>query len=116
MFIQERENNRLKRLKMAGKGKNMNKYTFKNRNGETMERITKTAAKKEWLSGARVYICACNMNPASPWGVGAEICRKYVSTVSDDDAPGYWESLINEARFYNCGREAGYYLAFYKIS
>lgn len=94
----------------------MKKYTFKNRNGETMERITKTAAKKKWLNGRRVYICACNLDPASPWGVGAEICRKYVPTVSDDDAPGYWDSLINEARFYNCGREAGYYLAFYKIS
>ncbi len=70
------------------------------------ERITKVAARKLFNSGEKIYICACNLRPGSPWfpeiQVDNSICRDF-------------EKVVNDFTFYNCiNNETGKYPSYYR--
>lgn len=69
-------------------------------------RINKTAARKLFESGAKIFLAPCNMPPVSMWGQAAE-CSK-------DRCDCTFESLVNSFEYYNCNySETGRYTAFY---
>ena len=67
------------------------------------EKITKTAARKIYTEGKRVYVLPCNMRTNSVWMSPMEI-------PTDRD----FDKFCNEYQYYNCNSETGKRIAFYK--
>lgn len=75
--------------------------------GNKYERISKAAAKKLYEAGQKVYSLPCKLNPESPWNIPDLMTRAREN--------GYtFDRYYNEAAYYSCRYETGYYLAFYK--
>lgn len=84
----------------------MNNLIFKDKNGKQYKRIDKRTAKKLFYADKKIIICACNLSPFSPYGVGASIVR----TPKTND----FKRFVNNFEYYNCtNNETGYYSAFY---
>ena len=80
----------------------MNEYR-----GNRFDRISKTAAKKLYESGAEVYAAPCKMNPESIW------FSPFGFQINEENGADF-QNVVNAATYYQCNYETGYYLAFYK--
>ena len=71
-------------------------------------RIDKRTARKVWLAGKPLVICAVNLAPFGGWTHGMTIdSRQYI-------AEGWsFDQLVGSFEGYNCNYEAGYYAAYY---
>lgn len=87
--------------------------------GKNYIRVSKNRARKEYLNGRDVVICAVNMNPFHPyWGIGQTLNRRYRETYVADET-GVKNDFDNWSAsyvYYNCvnaetGRYAAYYIA-----
>lgn len=97
----------------------MNKYTFKDNNGETWERVTKPTAKKHFIAGEEVLFIPCNLRPFTPWHNEYIEDPKQVEARNKRNGEKYdpakdFEMLVNAITFYSCiNTETGKYPAFY---
>ena len=84
----------------------MNRYIIRDDvKNVVYERITKAAARKLFNSGGKIYICACNLRPGSPWFPGT-----WIDSSVDPD----FEKVVNAFTFYNCiNNETGKYASYY---
>lgn len=89
----------------------MKKYTIGN-----YERISKRAARKMFLGGETVYLCAVNMRPDSMYQPAFGINRKDKEqfVVDEIGVDNYFKNTVNSFEYYNCDSERGRYTAFYK--
>lgn len=89
----------------------MKKYIIGN-----YERISKAAARKMFMDGETVYLCAVNMSPISMWQFAFGINRKDKErfVVDEIGMENYFMETVNSFEYYNCGKECGRYAAFYK--
>jgi hypothetical protein len=81
----------------------MNKYNFK-----TLERISKTTARKLYDAGNEVLFIPCKLNPENNF--------YNLGMWQRNDLWGQYETfekLCNAFEYYNCNNEAGSYTAFY---
>ena len=80
----------------------MNEYR-----GKRFERISKATARKMFDRGENVYSLPCKLNPESTWNIP--------DLMTGAKKNGYtFDRYYNEAAYYSCDYERGYYLAFYK--
>lgn len=96
----------------------MNRYEFTHK-GVHYERVNKTAARKAYVAGIDVVLCAVKLSPFSAWGTGNRINRKYREDfyIDDTSAKNDFDNLVNSFEFYNCNyNETGYYCAYYIAS
>ena len=89
----------------------MNKYEFRDDNGNTYKRVSKATARKLFNNNVEIYLCAVNLRPFSMWHCECRILR----TDHDlDDIENTFEHHVNAFEFYNCrDTETGKYTAFY---
>lgn len=89
----------------------MKKYNFTDNNGQQWERITKTTARKLFVGGQSIVICADNLQPFGFWSPGCEL----VPYDHYNDAGAAFEQLTASYVYYNCiNAETGRRPAFYK--
>ena len=69
-----------------------------------IDRVSKRVARKLHAQKREVLYAPCNVNPQSTIGT----C--FVSSV---DTEKDFDKFVNRAEYYNCGKQLGYYLAFY---
>lgn len=70
----------------------------------TYEQITKTQARKKHKQGEQIYVLPSKANPNSTWW------RPLPCVPVDRD----FDKFISEYRFYNCNKENGKGIVFYK--
>lgn len=89
----------------------MKKYVIGN-----YERISKATARKMFLDGETVYLCAVNMSPVSMWQPAFGINRKDKEqfVVDEIGMDNYFKDTVNSFEYYNCDNERGRYTAFYR--
>ena len=75
-----------------------------NYNEMTYEQITKAQARKMHKQGEQVYVLPSKANPNSTWW-------RPLPTIPTDTG---FDKFINEYRFYNCNKEVGMGITFYK--
>lgn len=95
----------------------MNKYSFRDCNGRTWERVNKSRARNAYNNGLTVLFCPVNLNPFSEYYTSVMI------NISDDIDIGIssrftkensFERVLNAFDYYNCtDNETGHYTAFY---
>ena len=85
----------------------MRAHTFC-KNGFTFKRIDKRAARKAYSHGLSILLAPCNINPYYCFAPTLTINR---DRCQEEGSP--FDLLVNLFRYYNCGRETGYYPAFY---
>lgn len=73
---------------------------------QNFRRINRRRAKNLYNADVPVYLCACNMNPESPWQPAIDVLRPNV------EAP--FEGVVNAFERYNCNAEAGRQAFFYE--
>lgn len=83
----------------------MKQYFFKDGEGTTFGRVSRTMARKAFARGEVVYFCADKMRPDGMWSGGVPIRN----TMADKT----FEQYENEFYFYNCRPETGLRIAFY---
>jgi hypothetical protein len=77
-----------------------------------MEKITKAKAKKLYDNGIDIYLNPSKMNPNGVWHKAMKVSKPYFeSTIYD--APTF-EQLVNNYNYYNCNKEMGLVVHFYK--
>lgn len=79
-------------------------------------RISKRAAKRLYLDGKTIYLCAVNMNPLSPWVTPFDLnkSRREQFVIDETGLANDFDNYINSFEYYNCTcNETGRYTAFY---
>ena len=71
--------------------------------GLVMDRVDKRSARKLHDMHVPYAICACNLNPESPWGVASKI----------DDFSYDFDLLVDMFAWYNCNSETGRYPSYF---
>lgn len=93
---------------------------FNRNDGKSYARISKAAARKAYIAGRDIIVCAVNMNPFHPWwNMGAVLNRKNREEFVRDETGviNDFNNLVNSYEFYNCiNSETGKYAAFYMVS
>ena len=89
-----------------------NGHIFTNKHGEHFERINKTEARNRAARGESIGVCACNMDPFSPYW---STCAWYHPKEEREAFDGYdtFDEFVNAYEYYNCSYETGYYASFY---
>lgn len=97
----------------------------------TLERITKTQARKLYISGVEVYLQTSKINPFGIWysvcpikfdkvdhessiELNIKLAKWNVSLSPERDSYTQFEDTINEYMNYNCDAERGKYIHYYK--
>lgn len=87
----------------------MNKYSFRDRDGRTWERVNKSRARNAYNNGLTVLLCPVNMRPFTPWHLEIEMSK---DDIGNDGHT--FEYVVNCFENYNCtNNETGKYTAFY---
>jgi hypothetical protein len=87
----------------------MKAYTY-TENGKTFARISKAAARREFLKGGTVILCPVNLRPGFPYFPEVPV---YLPEGYDDPA-GAWEQINRDFALYNLyNAETGHYTAYY---
>jgi hypothetical protein len=77
-----------------------------------MQKITKSEAKRMYDSGKEIYLNPSKMRPYGVWHNAMKTSKKNSeNTISD--APTF-EQLVNNYHYYNCNKEMGLVVHFYK--
>jgi hypothetical protein len=77
-----------------------------------MRKITRAEAKKLYEGGKSIYLNPSKMNPKGVWHQAMKVSKASLNNKLSD-APNF-ENLVNEYRYYNCSRETGLLVHFYK--
>jgi hypothetical protein len=77
-----------------------------------MIKITKLQAKKLYNNNKDIFLNPSKMNPKGVWH-NAMIANKQALDNNISDAPEF-EQLVNSYRYYNCSKETGLIVHFYK--
>ncbi len=89
----------------------MNKYSFKDKSGKTLVRISKTRARALYDAGSNVLFIPCKLNPANNFYA--------LGIWQNKNLDGQYETfdkLVSYYEGYNCNAETGNYTAFYIYS
>lgn len=79
----------------------MKRITFKNEDGVTFERVSRTIAKKAFVNGKSVYMCPDQSRPEAH------------GVLIPKGLQGDFEDAESEFRFYCCNKENGLRIAYY---
>lgn len=79
----------------------MNKCRF-----NTLERISKRAARRVYDNGGELTIIACKLSPENTF-------YNFGITTNKTRCGASFDQFVNAYEFYNCNYECGYYAAFY---
>lgn len=95
----------------------MIKYEFKDNAGRRYARIDRRAAKKAYIEGKTIYLCASNLRPFTMWHCECAIDRTARADFIQDDtgAANDFENMCNSFAYYNCvntetGRRINFYM------
>jgi hypothetical protein len=77
-----------------------------------MKKITRAEAKKLYDGGKSIYLNPSKMRPNSVWHKAMKVSKSSLDNKLSD-APTF-EKLVNEYRYYNCSKETGLLVHFYK--
>lgn len=77
-----------------------------------MVKITKAQAKKMYDAGKTIYLNASKMKVNNPW-TSPMSASKSILDSKLSDAPKF-DALVNEFKYYNCSKETGLSVHFYK--
>lgn len=85
----------------------MNKHKFK-----SVERVTKTVARRLFNEGVKLLFCPVKWNPEckEEYSLSFEIEK-----MNEPDLIHDFDTQVNAFEYYNCNYETGYYTAFYKF-
>jgi len=72
-----------------------------------MRKITKPQARKLYDSGKSIYLNSSKMRLNSMWSSPMKVSKRSTSGRK-------FEALVNEFKYYNCSRETGLAVHFYK--
>lgn len=79
--------------------------------GFKYDQITIKEARRRFLSGERILICAAKIKPFNPWG-GTFFIK---AADHPEEEPGaVFDHYVNSFTWYNCNYEVGKYPVFYK--
>jgi hypothetical protein len=79
-----------------------------------MQKITKLEAKKMYGIGKEIYLNPSKMQPNGVWHKAMKVSKPYFeSSHIISDAPTF-EQLVNNYHYYNCNKEMGLVVHFYK--
>lgn len=81
----------------------MNKYNF-----STLDRVTKTRARRLYNSGVGVLFIPCKLNPENNF-----YCLGIWQNKDLQGQYGDFDKLLNAFEYYNCRPDTGNYTAFY---
>ena len=70
------------------------------------KRISKRDAEKRYYAGQTIYILPCKIIPGN---IGFPLIGIDIKSCDFNT----WEHVTNEATYYNCNRDIGYYLSYY---
>ena len=73
---------------------------------QNFRRINRRRAENLYNADVPVYLCACNLNPESPWQPAIDVLRSIVV------AP--FVGVVIAFVYYNCNAEAGRRVFFYE--
>lgn len=94
----------------------MRNLKFKNRNNEPVIQVNKTTARKLFLAGKTITICAANMRPFSAWCYEFDLQRACYETMVADETgmKNMFNDRVASYTYYNCiNTETGKYPVFY---
>ena len=77
-----------------------------------MKKITKLEANKIYESGKEIYLNPSKMNPNGVWHKAMKISKE-ISENAIYEATTFI-NLVNSYRYYNCNKEMGLVVTFYK--
>jgi hypothetical protein len=77
-----------------------------------MKKITKLEANKIYDSGKEIYLNPSKMNPNGVWHKAMKISKE-ISENAIYEATTFI-NLVNSYRYYNCNKEMGLVVTFYK--
>lgn len=77
-----------------------------------MQKITKAEAKKLYESGKSIYLNPSKMRTNSVWHQAMKVSKSILDNKLYD-APSF-DKLVNEYHYYNCSKETGLIVHFYK--
>jgi len=77
-----------------------------------MKKITKAEAKKLYESGKSIYLNSSKMRLNGVWSQVIKVSKASLETKLSD-APSF-DALVNEYHYYNCDKERGLVVHFYK--
>jgi hypothetical protein len=77
-----------------------------------MRKITKSEAKKLYNDNKEIYLNPSKMNPNGVWHKAMKTSKEISENIISD-APTF-EQLVNNYRYYNCNKEMGLVVHFYK--
>ena len=73
---------------------------------QNFRRINRRRAENLYNADVPVYLCACILNPESPWQPAIDVLRSNVEAA--------FEGVVNAFEYYNCNAEAGRRVFFYE--
>ena len=94
----------------------MIKYQFTDAAGRRYERVDRRTAKKAYIAGETIYLCASNLRPFTMWHAESSINRAARADYIQDDtgAGNDFENMCNSFSYYNCvNAETGKRISFY---
>jgi hypothetical protein len=77
-----------------------------------MRKITKSEAKKLYNDNKEIYLNPSKMNPNGVWHKAMKTSKEISENIISD-APTF-EQLVNNYHYYNCNKEMGLVVHFYK--
>jgi len=77
-----------------------------------MTKITKVEAKKRYEKGLSIVLNPSKMRLNGPWAMAKEVSKKDLDT-KISDAPEF-DAMCNSFSYYNCTKETGKTIHFYK--
>ncbi len=77
-----------------------------------MKKITKAEAKKLYESGKSIYLNPSKMRPNGVWHQAMKVSKASLDNKLSH-APSF-DKLVNEYHYYNCNKEMGLVVHFYK--
>lgn len=81
------------------------------RNG--LKRVRKDTARKLYNEGVTIYVTPCKSNPRGPFADWFEWSLDNFKAREIDTSDCTFDTLCNQATYYNCNSVVGNYLAFY---
>lgn len=76
-----------------------------------MEKITRLKAEKLYNNGNEIYLNPSKMNPNGIWHKAMKISKESKNTIYEALT---FISLVNNYRYYNCNKDSGLVVNFYK--